>query len=162
MSVADLGNTDNLANHEYDLNVNGLTTNNLFLQSPGGTSSNLNYYESASTPMIFVCGSSTSPTVNIVVVRVGNVIQMRIPSVILTFTTGGTFNSTGALPTRWRPNAQVVQFPVIVRNSGADVYGRVQINTNGTIIIGIDAAGTEFTAGQIGWASSLCVSYPFV
>ena len=133
-------------------------TGGIQLPTTGGTAASLNYYESTTHKTTFTCNGVTSGALVIAVERIGNLVSLRIPPLSMTFSAAGSINANTILLARWRP-ATTTQTPAIVQDNGLNIFGRIQNGVGGSIVIGANAAGGNFSAGTIGWQGAINISY---
>lgn len=132
---------------------------NLILSTTGGTGSLLSYYEdNYQWPAVLIGPvSATTFDVNLSITRLGNNVDIVIPSGITTTanltTAWQAQNSSSYIPVRFRPSIQS-HFPICVIDNSVSVPGIFLINTDGSFYIsplstsGIGTAGTFTASGQ--------------
>lgn len=107
---------------------------NVFTQ--GGIPSAFNYYEEACFPMIFTFAGAPSITVQVQVVRIGNLVNLLIPALIFALGGTGLVTSTNTIPARFAPGCTVRGASSTVVNNASQL-GEYQISPSGTITIGL-------------------------
>lgn len=102
----------------------------------GGVPSPLNYYEETCVPMIFNYAGAPNITVQVQVVRIGNIVNLLIP--VLAFALGGldTVESVNTLPVRFAPGC-TVRGAASTIVSDVSQLGEYEVRPDGTIIFGI-------------------------
>lgn len=102
----------------------------------GGVPSPLNYYEETCVPMVFNYAGATKITVQVQVVRIGNIVNLLVP--VLAFTLGGldTVESVNTLPLRFAPGC-TVRGAASTIVSDVSQLGEFEVDPDGTIIFGI-------------------------
>ncbi|GMU19740.1 MAG: hypothetical protein AMXMBFR12_09320 [Candidatus Babeliales bacterium] len=102
----------------------------------GGTPSPFNYYEETCVPMSFNFAGATPVTVQVQVVRIGNLVNLLVP--VLIFGLGGTdtVESVNILPARFAPGCTVRGAASIIINDNPQL-GEFEVRPDGTIIFGI-------------------------
>jgi hypothetical protein len=124
--------------------------------------STFSVYESTSFPMTFT-GPCTTSTVDVVAVRTGDSVTLRIPFASCSSSGAATFTASANLPTRYQP-VQNICMPVTVESAGAAVAGSVQLNTAGTLFFyaGIGCAGNFASSGTAGTNNGAASSFSTV
>lgn len=117
----------------------------------GGVPSPFNYYEETCVPMIFNYAGAPNITVQVQVVRIGNLVNLLIP--ILVFALGGfdTVESINMLPARFAPGCTVRGAASTIINDIPQL-GEFEVRPDGTIIFGIPgpALGPQPFASAVG------------
>jgi hypothetical protein len=137
-----------------DVGSGGMIINigGLFLPSPGGFPSALNYYEDYIFDSPFY-GCYTIPSIQFRVARVGRMVTMTqittVPYGIALTTT--TFNSGAYIPPRFCPTINTIFAAHMVLNTNTSEIGTFTINNSGLILI-TRAGGQNWPSGSTsGW-----------
>ena len=108
------------------------------VSTEGGTPSPLNYYEETCFPMQFQFDGGTPTTVLVQAVRIGNLVNLLIPTILLDRGAGfGLVMSTTPLPERFRPCCTVRGASSTIVGPLPSDLGVFEIRPDGTIIFGI-------------------------
>ena len=160
-SITITGSTDSISSITGELTCAGGASiakklyvgTGIMLPSTGGTASILDYYERATSfPVMFqstVTGGTTS-IVNILLTRIGNIVQIQIPDMYINANGGYITNNPGYyLPTRFCPNTMSwLDFSIHTINIGSyQDAGTLSINTAGQILIYKSNSNPYFSVG---------------
>lgn len=145
----------------------------IYLRTTGGTSSLLEYYEQLSanlTGNFTVSGGTITPAnipYNIQITRIGNVVTLRNLQAQTNFTvnTGSPILTLpiGTIQSRFCP-ASISRHYITVtnNNSGDPVFGTIDINTDGSLSLGVSASVTlspsAFSGNNAG-TGRFCIQY---
>ena len=104
----------------------------------GGTPSPLNYYEETCFPLIFEFNGIAAASVLVQIVRIGNLVNILVPSLLLTAGTG-VVTTLNQLPVRFRPFCTVRGAASTIVNNASQL-GEFEVDTLGNITFGIPGA----------------------
>lgn len=105
----------------------------------GGTPTAFNYYEETCVPMIFNFAGAPNITVQVQVVRIGNLVNLLIPTMIFGIGGTGVINSVNTLPARFAPGCTVRGAASTIVNNVSQL-GEFEVNPDGTIRLGLPGA----------------------
>lgn len=135
---------------DSEINVSTVNTNSIYLETSGGSSAALDYYEQRLHGITFELNSVNIGTAYIGLIRCGRLVTMTVPGLTRTATYSGNgyiVNSDGeddTLPERFRPvNGNIVMGIKVVHN-GSQLPGFVTIANSGTFTISIDASANFY------------------
>jgi hypothetical protein len=142
----------------YDIGSSALKwkntySNGLFLQTTGGTASNLNYYEVYTHVTTFTGPYAAPVSNNFIINRIGNICVARIPALSAAATSAATISITTLLPARFRPiSVSAVTGTFLALDNSAAAQGRYQIVNTGDLIFGVGttAIGNYTNTGNAG------------
>lgn len=116
----------------------------------------LDWYEEG-TFTATATGMTTSPTGTVKYTRIGNNVTLDLPAITGT-SNATTFTLTG-MPSQLRPAAVKTVLLLVADNSGAAVYGKGSIGTDGILTINKGPNGDVFTASGVKTAWAFSISY---
>lgn len=122
----------------------------------GAGASNLNNYQTG-TNTVAVSGCTTAPNLTVTATRVGNLVNIIVPSVgLLTKSGGGAVTVVAVIPSFARPTSDTyyVTYSGAAGNNGGYVMG-----SSGTISQYLSTFGSFITANTCGWDADLAFSY---
>jgi hypothetical protein len=136
-------------------NTEGIKLNN---NTASYTPTLLNFYERAVVAMNFT-GSNTI-TLNVVFIRIGNIVNCLVPSYFAASTATGLIGAIAQVPERFRPTG-FTQSVVSVINNSLNAGGVLQAYTNGDLYITGDITGNpaSFIIGQVNGFRDINVSW---
>lgn len=119
--------------------------------SEGGTPSPFNYYEETCFPITFNFAGAPNITVQVQAVRIGNLVNLLIPTLIFALGGTDTVSSVNTIPARFAPGCTVRGAASTVVNNVSQL-GEFEIDPNGTIIIGLPgpALGPQTFTSAVG------------
>ena len=131
----------------------------VYFETPGGTPSLLNNYQSQSLTIPFAGVWANPVNVNVVAERIGNAVTLALSGVLQTSTTAGIITSTTALPSIFTSQStnSVFYQPVIAINSGVNQIGMISVTTQGSMQVSL--LGSNFTAGGVAGWLPICITY---
>jgi len=132
----------------------------IYLPTSGGTPSELNHYEEF-THVTSWNGAFSSTTGNIALTRVGRVVTARFPQIVNICASVGTINMITALPTRFRPSANMrLTGGMVQTNPATNDYGVFFVTSFGSISIYHGPMSSFTDIGQtIGVSDACCVTW---
>lgn len=96
---------------------------------------------------------------NIDYVKEGDWVTLDFPSIVGASSATSQITAETPLPVSLRPDNEVMNKVIITRDNSSFFFGRVRINTNGTIVIGTGVTGASFLNMNTAGFESFSIRY---
>lgn len=135
-----------------------LTSGNIILPTTGGTAANLNFYEEYTDSSFGFAGPWTARNTTLYITRIGKICILQLASLTFTASTATYIASTGTIPSRFNPIAEVEPF-VEVYNNSSFALGSATLQTSGGIQIYNGPSGSNFASTGIAGFLGVTICY---
>mgnify|MGYP001591715691 CR=1 FL=1 len=115
----------------------------------------LQYYETFQDLSFWFTGPFTGTvTTPLNGVRIGGYVLFSLASITSGGVAAAVATSSSTILTRFRPSIQYSSNGIVALDNSVNVAGRLVVNTNGTLVIGLGPTGAVYTAaGNAGWSA---------